>query len=172
MRHGKRLRATDRGLFDRERHAPASLLPRVAGQPPRARPRISVRFRRAIDVPGKARRRRVFAGYSEKAQRSQGRRGPAKRDTYSRTGPKSAAPRTTTFWLALDDSTPENGCMRFAPGSHTEEHLRPHRPLHGDREKSHTLLTELNEGDEIRVTPIGRGDVTVHNERVLDGVGE
>ncbi|MCP3920290.1 MAG: CHAT domain-containing protein, partial [bacterium] len=54
--------------------------PLPCGSPPpssppylRARPRISVRFRRAIVVPGKARRRRVFAGYSEKAQRSQGR---------------------------------------------------------------------------------------------------
>lgn len=36
--------------------------------------------------------------------------------------------RTATCWLALDDSTIENGCMRFVPASHLELKLRPHTP--------------------------------------------
>ena len=50
--------------------------------------------------------------------------------------------RTATCWLAVDDSTVENGCMQFLPGSHREP-VRPHHPLHGDRDASHTLVTEL-----------------------------
>lgn len=43
--------------------------------------------------------------------------------------PITAAPTTSaTCWLAVDDSTRENGCMRFIPGSHLEAQLRPHKP--------------------------------------------
>jgi len=80
-------------------------------------------------------------------------------------------PRTATCWLAVDDSTLENGCMRFVPGSHRGP-IRPHRPLKSDRGESHTLLTDVDpERDEIRPVPIARGDVTVHDERVLHGSG-
>jgi len=78
--------------------------------------------------------------------------------------------RTATCWLALDDSTPENGCMRFVPGTHLVP-LRPHRPLHGERDKSHTLVTDVQKGDVVRLAPIRRGDITVHNERVMHGSG-
>lgn len=80
--------------------------------------------------------------------------------------------RTATCWLAVDDSTIENGCMRFVPASHRESTLRPHRPLHGDREKSHTLVADVDESvDAVVPVPIARGDITVHNERVLHGSG-
>lgn len=80
-------------------------------------------------------------------------------------------PRTATVWLAVDASTPENGCLRFVPGSQAEPALRPHRPLHGDRERSHTLVTDLLPGDRVRPVPIAAGDVTVHDQRVLHGSG-
>lgn len=80
--------------------------------------------------------------------------------------------RTATCWLAVDHSTIENGCMRFVPASHREPTLRPHRPLHGDREKSHTLLTDVDETkDVVKYAEIRRGDITVHNERVAHGSG-
>lgn len=78
--------------------------------------------------------------------------------------------RTATCWLALDDSTVENGCMRFVPGSHLEP-LRPHRPLHGDRDASHTLVADLRAGDRVDLAQIRRGDCTVHCESVLHGSG-
>lgn len=78
--------------------------------------------------------------------------------------------RTATCWLAVDDSTLDNGCMQFLPGSHCEP-VRPHHPLHGDRSASHTLVTDLREGDVLRPVPISRGDITVHNEGVLHGSG-
>ena len=81
-------------------------------------------------------------------------------------------PRTATLWLALDDSTVANGCMRFISGSHREAALRPHRPLHENRDKSHTLITEIDEvKDEISHAEIRRGDCTVHQERVVHGSG-
>ena len=78
--------------------------------------------------------------------------------------------RTATCWLAVDDSTLENGCMQFLPGSHRQP-VRPHRPLHGDRSSSHTLVTDLRPDDVVRPVPIRRGDITVHNEGVLHGSG-
>jgi phytanoyl-CoA hydroxylase len=78
--------------------------------------------------------------------------------------------RTATCWLAVDDSTTENGCMQFLPGSHLEP-VRPHRPLHGDRSSSHTLVTDLRPTDVMRPVEIRRGDITVHNEGVLHGSG-
>jgi phytanoyl-CoA hydroxylase len=78
--------------------------------------------------------------------------------------------RTATCWLAVEDSTIENGCMQFLPGSHLEP-VRPHRPLHEDRSKSHTLITDLRVGEVTRPVPIRRGDITVHNEGVLHGSG-
>jgi len=34
---------------------------------------------------------------------------------------------TCSVWLALDDATPENGCMRFIPGSHAGGSIYRHR---------------------------------------------
>lgn len=86
--------------------------------------------------------------------------------------PATPDTRTASFWMAIDDSTLENGCVRFIPGSHREPKLRPHHPLHGDRGKSHTLVAEVDpEKDEIRPAPIRRGDVTVHHERTVHGSG-
>ncbi len=78
--------------------------------------------------------------------------------------------RTATCWLAVEDSTLENGCMQFLAGSHHEP-VRPHRPLHEDRTKSHTLLTDLRDGDVVTPVPIRRGDITVHNEGVVHSSG-
>jgi phytanoyl-CoA hydroxylase len=78
--------------------------------------------------------------------------------------------RTATCWLAVDHSTLDNGCMQFLPGSHREP-LRHHRPLHGDRSDSHTLVTDLRDDDTMRPVEIRRGDITVHNEGVLHGSG-
>ena len=79
--------------------------------------------------------------------------------------------RTATFWLGVDHSTVENGCMRFVPATTHEAHLRPHNPVFGGRGESHALGTDLLDSDEVVVSPISRGDCTVHNERVMHGSG-
>jgi phytanoyl-CoA hydroxylase len=85
--------------------------------------------------------------------------------------PDTPDTRTATLWLAIDDSTIENGCMRFVPRSVDEPTLRPHVPQFGDRGTSHALGTDLRFDDVVVDVPISRGDVTVHNERVLHGSG-
>ena len=85
--------------------------------------------------------------------------------------PDTPDTRTATVWLAIDDSTVDNGCMRFVPATAHEPALRPHAPVYGGRGTSHTLGTDLRGDDEIVVMPIARGDCTVHNERVMHGSG-
>lgn len=83
--------------------------------------------------------------------------------------------RTTTCSLALDDATLENGCLHVVPGTHLEPALRPHRPTlsgsGGEREETHTLSVVLGDGDRPIPLPLGRGDITVHNERIVHGSG-
>ncbi|GLJ31976.1 hypothetical protein SUGI_0643660 [Cryptomeria japonica] len=79
--------------------------------------------------------------------------------------------RTASFWLAIDNSTVENGCLHFVPGSHLEPELRDHCILHGDRNKSHTISAKLSEKDTPKPAELKRGDATVHHERVLHGSG-
>ncbi|XP_024377800.1 uncharacterized protein [Physcomitrium patens] len=79
--------------------------------------------------------------------------------------------RTASFWLAIDNSRVENGCVQFVPGSHLESSLRYHGPLHGDRDKSHTLAATVSENDKPKPAEINRGDLTVHQERTLHGSG-
>ena len=79
--------------------------------------------------------------------------------------------RTSSFWLAIDVSCIENGCLRFVRGSHLEKRLRHHGPLHGNRDTSHTLAARLSENDIEVPVEIKRGDVTVHHERTLHGSG-
>lgn len=78
--------------------------------------------------------------------------------------------RTATCWLAVDDSTIDNGCMQFLPGSHHDP-VRPHRPVTGNRQDQHTLVTDLRPDDVMVPVEIRRGDITVHNEGVLHGSG-
>jgi ectoine hydroxylase-related dioxygenase (phytanoyl-CoA dioxygenase family) len=78
---------------------------------------------------------------------------------------------TATCSLALDDADSENGCLRVVPGSHKGA-IRPHRPLHGSgREASHILSIELDAADEVVELPLRRGDITVHDERIVHGSG-
>lgn len=85
--------------------------------------------------------------------------------------PNTPDTRTATLWLAIDDSTEANGCMRFVPQTIREDALRPHVAQFGDRGESHALGTTLWDNDVVVTVPIKRGDVTVHNETVMHGSG-
>jgi len=48
---------------------------------------------------------------------------------------------TCTVWLAIDDATIENGCLRFIKGSHIDQRLKSHSL---NEDKNLTLNQELN----------------------------
>jgi ectoine hydroxylase-related dioxygenase (phytanoyl-CoA dioxygenase family) len=77
---------------------------------------------------------------------------------------------TCTVWIALDDSTPENGCLRVIPGSHHERRLRVHRALEAS---DVTLNQELDpsEYDPSRAEDIilEAGQMSLHDVYLLHG---
>lgn len=83
--------------------------------------------------------------------------------------------RTATCSLAIDDSLRANGCLRFIPGSHKAQELRPHRPAivkkgeKGDREEAHTLVVDIGEDEDVEYVEVKRGSITVHDEWVVHG---
>lgn len=86
--------------------------------------------------------------------------------------PTTPDTRTVTLWLALDRTDEESGCVRFVPGTHREPRLRVHAPLHGDRDRSHTLVAEVDEQNETLVAPsLAPGDALAFCERVVHGSG-
>jgi len=77
-----------------------------------------------------------------------------------------------TAWIALDDATPENGCMRVIPGSH-----QGHRDL-GQRLTDKPDLIQANAYelpadvvDEARAVDITmrRGDLSLHDSYLIHG---
>ncbi len=68
--------------------------------------------------------------------------------------------RATTIWIALEDATPENGCMSFLPGSHALGPLEP-VPLEDptDQFAAHPGFREVA---PVRC-PLRAGSVTFHN---------
>lgn len=94
--------------------------------------------------------------------------------------PKTEKTWTATFSLALTDSDQENGCLQVVPGSNRDSQLRKHLPLAleggqhknmAQRSDNHTLTIETQAKDEVRFLPVKRGDVTIHDERIIHGSG-
>lgn len=78
---------------------------------------------------------------------------------------------TCTFSLAVDDSDPENGCLRYVVGSGVSKTLRPHVPLGESRDDAHALTIAIGDEEEVRLAPCPRGSITVHDEYVVHGSG-
>ena len=92
--------------------------------------------------------------------------------------PKTKNTWTATFSLALSDSEIINGCLQVIPGTHKEPELRKHLPKAYSnenaalsRDESHTLVIETSKDDKIIYLPVKRGDITIHNERIIHGSG-
>jgi non-haem Fe2+, alpha-ketoglutarate-dependent halogenase len=76
----------------------------------------------------------------------------------------------TTAWIALWDSTPENGCMRVVPGSHRQSIL-PHvtsqaanHLLHGSPE----VAVEVDESAAVDVA-LRAGEMSLHHSNIIHG---
>lgn len=77
-----------------------------------------------------------------------------------------------TAWIALDDATTENGCLRVVPGSHTAG-LRPMTP---DAGGTPSMFGVGLEPGAVPATPavevpLGRGGLVLHHPLLVHGSG-
>jgi hypothetical protein len=71
--------------------------------------------------------------------------------------------RALSFWVAIDKSTVDNGCMWFVPGSHGEPELRPHRFV---QPGVHVRICDCSE-DQGKPYPLEPGSATLHHGHTL-----
>jgi hypothetical protein len=73
-----------------------------------------------------------------------------------------------SFWIAITDSTVENGAMAYIPGSHLLGIL-PHR-LHGGSEEANSIeCHERFDPAAAEICPIPAGAMIIHHGRTLHG---
>lgn len=74
-----------------------------------------------------------------------------------------------TLWLAIDDSLPENGCMRVIPGTQTEKL----QPMKRRTDVANVLSSGMEEGevDETKAVDciLPAGGVSVHHPNLIHG---
>jgi hypothetical protein len=72
--------------------------------------------------------------------------------------------RVVTCWVALDDTTPENGCLRILPGSHAGP--VPHRKV------GNTYIREALVDERLLIpVPVAAGHMVVLHNLVVHGSG-
>ena len=75
----------------------------------------------------------------------------------------------TTLWLAVDDSTPENGCMRVIPGSHRA----PLQAMVARTDVANVLSAALDPAlvDDSQAVDVvlKAGDVSIHHPNLIHG---
>jgi len=69
------------------------------------------------------------------------------------------------FWLPLQDTSVDAGCMQFMPHSHLSD-LLPHHPA-GHDPKVHTLETDLRDTSNAVPCPLKAGGCTIHQPKTL-----
>jgi phytanoyl-CoA hydroxylase len=74
--------------------------------------------------------------------------------------------RVVTLWLAVDEATPENGCMRVIPGSHKQDlhELRQRDDI--DNVLGSESAVTVNESQAVDLV-LAPGDVEVHHPNIL-----
>ena len=77
---------------------------------------------------------------------------------------------TCTVWLAIDEATEENGCLKFIKGSHKDKKLKKHE---FNKDKNLTLhqellKTEYNENDSVSLI-LKRGQISLHDVYLVHG---
>ena len=77
---------------------------------------------------------------------------------------------TCTVWIALDDSTTENGCLRVISGSHRNRALLAHRNNPNPDFVLHQQLieTEFDEGKAVDIT-LQKGRISLHDVYLAHG---
>lgn len=77
---------------------------------------------------------------------------------------------TCSVWIALDESSPENGCLRIIPGSHLTQRVRHHNLASTD---TYTLNQKLEDGEfdetEARDVILEPGQISLHDVYLIHG---
>ena len=80
---------------------------------------------------------------------------------------------TCTVWLAIDDATEENGCLRFIKGSHKDKKLKDHSL---NKKENLTLHQELNKNEYDISKSVNlllkRGQISLHDVYMVHGSNE
>jgi non-haem Fe2+, alpha-ketoglutarate-dependent halogenase len=81
-------------------------------------------------------------------------------------------PRLASAWVALSESTPENGCLRVIPGSHRrsrmEHFTRPHE--HNMLGTGLSVAADVDESIAVDVR-LGAGEMSFHHVDIIHGSG-
>jgi hypothetical protein len=78
--------------------------------------------------------------------------------------------QVTTAWVALTDSTVENGCMRVVPGSHRQPIL-PHRDTYAPDNRlsrGQEVQAKVDEKDAVDVV-LRAGEMSLHHVNIIHG---
>jgi ectoine hydroxylase-related dioxygenase (phytanoyl-CoA dioxygenase family) len=77
---------------------------------------------------------------------------------------------TCTVWLAVDDATPENGCLRIIRGSHKNKDLLKHETNPSDNLtlNQELLKTEYDESKAVDLV-LKRGQISLHDVFLVHG---
>ena len=78
-------------------------------------------------------------------------------------------PEVVSVWLALSWSTPESGCMRVIPGSHTRQ--LPHRDTFAEQNilsRGQEVAVHVDEREAVDVV-LAPGQMSLHHGRVVHG---
>ena len=77
---------------------------------------------------------------------------------------------TCTVWIAIDDSTAENGCLRVIPGSQHGQRLRAHRKIDAvDVTLNQELLAEEYDETQAADIVLEAGQMSLHDIYLLHG---
>jgi len=80
---------------------------------------------------------------------------------------------TCSVWLAIDDATSENGCLKFIKGSHKDKKLKKHRI---NKNEKLTLNQELLKSEYIEKKSVNlilkRGQISLHDVYMVHGSEE
>ena len=74
-----------------------------------------------------------------------------------------------TLWLAVDDATPENGCLRVIPGTQAMQLHEMERRVDVPNVLNSQIVPALVEADRAVDLVLSAGDVSVHHPNIIHG---
>jgi len=76
--------------------------------------------------------------------------------------------KVVTLWLAVNEVTPENGCMRVVPGTHRTQLTATRERRDVDNVLASETELEVDESDAVDIV-LDPGDVEVHHPNIIHG---